>query len=394
MKKKVECLIEIFDQEHTKENIGACMLYQPDVFYTFCPFGTDERKINGLKNFLHKYCPETELKAINVEVSGTDAVKEEVILHMNQICEKHNEILVEICGGDPLLNIAVFYSCVLRGLPTISIDFEDGIVSNWDSAMEYAGKFEPISLSLDMIVQLNGGCIEKNMHRVPREMDYQLILECAEFILKNPKDYMRFSQYLQNCMRQNELHDALAVKTSNAQVIQNNITVKANEDWFQRMKEFGLIKEVVIEEDEISFVYSSAFAKESLLVTGSWLEMYVYISACLSYEYDEVMESVILDWNGILGEDFDVKNEIDLLLRKGNIPIFISCKMRKINAVDLNEIKQYAQRFGGSEAKAVIITTNEINQRENTIKNRAKEMGVILVDRNDLKLSVTEGFCE
>lgn len=153
------------------------------------------------------------------------------------------------------------------------------------------------------------------------------------------------------------------------------------------MEEFGLLKDVCIGEEEISFTYTSPFAKESLLVTGSWLEMYVYIAACLSQEYDEVMESVILDWNGVLGEDFDVKNEIDLLIRKKNTPIFISCKMRKINAVDLNEIKQYAQRFGGDGAKAVIITTNEINQKEMTIKNRAEEMGVIVVDKNDLDLS-------
>lgn len=387
MKKKVECLIEIFDQEHLNENIGGCLLYHPDTFYILCPTTVDRRKRKGLLDFLSQYSPETKVIVVPVEVSGTDAVREEIRVWMNEVFKNHSEILVEICGGDPLLNIAVFYNCIVRGIPTISIDYQRGIASNWEDGEEYAGDFEPMDLTLEMIVQLNGGCIEKNMHRIPKEIDYQIILECAVFILKNQKEYMRYSQYLQNCMRKNELHDALAVKTSNAQVVQNNITVYADKKWFFKMEEFGLLKDVCIGEEEISFTYTSPFAKESLLVTGSWLEMYVYIAACLSQEYDEVMESVILDWNGVLGEDFDVKNEIDLLIRKKNTPIFISCKMRKINAVDLNEIKQYAQRFGGDAAKAVIITTNEINQKEMTIKNRAEEMGVIVVDKNDLDLS-------
>lgn len=390
MKEKVECLIEIFDQEHINENIGACLLYHPDVFYIFCPSGVDERKMQGLRDFLTEYCPETKITFLLVEVVGTDAIKEHIAGYLDSICQKHNEILVEICGGDPLLNIAVFYQAIVKGLPLISIDYDLGVVSNWEDAAAYAGEFQAMELTLAMIVQLNGGCIEKNMHRLPKEADYKAILKCAVFILQNQKEYMRYSQYLQNCMRKNELHDALAVRTSNAQVVQNNITVHADKEWFRKMEEFGFLKAVCIEEDEISFAYTSAFAKEALLVTGSWLEMYVYIMAVLYGEYDEVMESVILDWNGILGEDFDVKNEIDLLLRKKNVPIFISCKMRKVNAVDLNEIKQYAERFGGSHAKAVIITTNEINQKEMTIRNRAKEMGVIIVDKNDLDLSKME----
>ena len=386
MKQKVECLVEIFDQEHMRDNIAGCLLYHPDAYYIFVSNQADPRKLIGLQGFLKAHCPETEVHLIEMEIRGTNEIREQVATKMEELEQAYEEILVEICGGNPLLNIAVFHHCIKKGIPTISIDYLDGIVSNWQEAEAYAGKFDAIELSLDMMVQLNGGCIEKNMHRIPEEVDYRTILDCADFILQNPKDYMRFSQYLQHCMRNNELRDPLHIRTTKEQVVQNNAVVTANETWFCKMEKYGLITELSMEGDMLEFHYPSAFAKESLLVTGSWLEMYAYISACLSGEFDEVMESIVIDWNGILGEEFDVKNEIDLLMRKGQTPVFISCKMRKINAVDLNEIKQYAERFGGPEAKAVIITSNEISQKENTIKNRAQEMGVIVIDRTGLPL--------
>ena len=64
-----------------------------------------------------------------------------------------------------------------------------------------------------------------------------------------------------------------------------------------------------------------------LAVKGSWLEMYVYILAKRSGLFSEVYQSVMIGWDLEIRPKFNVENEIDVVLMKQGVPIFISCKM-------------------------------------------------------------------
>ena len=83
------------------------------------------------------------------------------------------------------------------------------------------------------------------------------------------------------------------------------------------------------DERRIKFKYKSTDMKDFLCDPGGILELYAYIMAKDSEKYDDAAVGVHLDWDGVIhpyGTSKDIVNEIDVILMKDNIPIFISCK--------------------------------------------------------------------
>jgi len=64
--------------------------------------------------------------------------------------------------------------------------------------------------------------------------------------------------------------------------------------------------------------------------------------------------------------------------------VFISCKSGTPNVMTLNEIKTLAKQFGGEYARPVLVTMADIRRRDRHLWQRAQDMGVDIVDREDL----------
>ena len=78
---------------------------------------------------------------------------------------------------------------------------------------------------------------------------------------------------------------------------------------------------------------------------------------------------------------YDTKNEIDILLTRDLVPVFISCKNGEIHKEALYELETVADRFGGRYARkflvASYISTNEESRKY--IIQRAKDMNINLI---------------
>lgn len=98
-------------------------------------------------------------------------------------------------------------------------------------------------------------------------------------------------------------------------------------------------------------------AKEYMTIFGVWLEMYIYIKNFSFFE--EAYLGYIIDWNNSDADD-TIDNEIDVLVLKKSIPIFILCKMRKPDAMDVYEVGYLADRMDGPKAKEIIATTYKV----------------------------------
>lgn len=120
---------------------------------------------------------------------------------------------------------------------------------------------------------------------------------------------------------------------------------------------------------------------EYLTVYGIWLEMYVYFKA--RPYFDEAYLGMIIDWDNDDTVD-TVDNEIDVVLMKGSIPYFVSCKMRRVEASDIYEIGFITEHFGGEYGKCFIATTYPLKRdkrgsRNLSIKMEKMKVGMILV---------------
>ena len=70
-------------------------------------------------------------------------------------------------------------------------------------------------------------------------------------------------------------------------------------------------------------------------------------------------------------------NEVDVLVMRENVPVFMSCKSGKLKAQEslhaLYELETVTERFGGKYAKKVLVTTRPLGPR---YMERAAEMGI------------------
>ena len=95
---------------------------------------------------------------------------------------------------------------------------------------------------------------------------------------------------------------------------------------------------------------------------------------------------VSIDWDG---EIFDpclripeTRNEIDLIVMRGMTPLFISCKNGNIGEEELYKLHTVAVRFGGAEARKMLVATDLDRRSEaanRSFVRRARDMGICLV---------------
>ena len=98
------------------------------------------------------------------------------------------------------------------------------------------------------------------------------------------------------------------------------------------------------------------------------------------------MTGVFIDWDGVMHEEddpqVDTQNEIDVILTRGLVPLFISCKNGHIDDDELFKLHTVARRFGSRYARVMLIAT-ELDQKgpkaDEAFEKRAKDMGIYLV---------------
>ena len=154
----------------------------------------------------------------------------------------------------------------------------------------------------------------------------------------------------------------------------------------------GLILDYKQTDSYISYRYKNAQVKRCLIKAGQVLEMKIYSVAKSVLDskgkavYDDVMNGVCIDWDGEdleNGEGIVVENEIDVMMTKGVVPVFISCKNGQVDINELYKLNTVAQRFGGDYAKKVLVVTSlERNGGDSAefFRDRARSMGIRLLE--------------
>ena len=122
------------------------------------------------------------------------------------------------------------------------------------------------------------------------------------------------------------------------------------------------------------------------MIAGNVLELYAWNEARQTGYFDDCRANLTFRWQE------GVKNELDLILTKGLTTLVVSCKTAKFNKEHLYEIKYLTERFSlNSKAVIVYSSTQAVDDQmhltydTSAVKDRAKAMGVYLIDTNELE---------
>lgn len=161
--------------------------------------------------------------------------------------------------------------------------------------------------------------------------------------------------------------------------------------FLESLAQEGLLLGYRQNDDYFTFQYKDHQVRRCLTKAGQILELMIAAEAMEAEQdgkplYHDVATGVYLDWDGDLAEyGADTSNEIDVLLMKGAIPVFISCKNGQVETEELYKLNTVARRFGGIHAKRVLVASelDKMGSKAKYLKERAQDMGIRIVENVD-----------
>lgn len=175
------------------------------------------------------------------------------------------------------------------------------------------------------------------------------------------------------------------------------ITSRVDKKDFKRFLEFlhkqGLLQELKANSQGIEFLFKNSQVKRCLTKAGNVLELMVLFSAKNATDkqgnkrYNDAVVGAFIDWDFSLhdfdDEEKDTANEVDVVLMRGIVPVFISCKNGNVDENELYKLNTVASRFGGPYAKKVLVVTSAANQSKNGYEylcQRAEDMKIQILE--------------
>lgn len=373
----MKTLIELYDEKPI-ENVLGTEMFRPEETVILCPPETvSERFLRQSLNryFEYRGCP---VKITVVPVSLLDAAKVE--RQLQKILETHEDCAIDISGGTDASLFAA--GAVCGSTPVFTYSGRRNAFFEIQNAPFARDLRCDVTLDARSCFLMAGGTLlpgrEDNEKLKNRQNDIDAL-------------FAIFRKYRKGWRRQIGYIQAISSAEPGALRAEGPKTVRvdhgqatADEAMLHELAEAGLIQQLQITRESISFRFPDEVVRFWLRDIGSVLELQVY-SACLEAGcFDDVVLSAVVNWEGGQTQRNAVTNEVDVVAVQGIRPLFISCKTSEIRTEALNELAVLRDRFGGKSSRAIIVTSAAASKNRALMRMRAAELNIEVIELGDL----------
>ena len=388
-------IVEFYDSDPIENAVSLLLEGAEKIIY----IGYNSKQ---LKRVIEDYSEIASNKGILVEFDSKTANRNDlrsITTVLENVVEAEKGCVFDLSGGDDLYLVAagIVYERNKDKVQLHRFNVRNGKLSDCDADGNIL-KTSFKELSLNEIIRCSGGRIiydteePLTTHIWDFTPDFVSDVEVLWGLCTKNNRYwnMMISSIGQNTVYKND--DLLSIEI-NYNALENSLNNKGVndnyiKDFFKKLSSCGFIKDLVITEHTLSYKYKNNDIKECLSKAGLLLELFIMIKATAlknedgSSYYTDALTGVMIDWNDEEIEDRrSVRNEIDVLLVKGLVPVFVSCKNGEVEVDELYKLSTVANRFGGKCAKKVIIapSIDEMGKKAEYIAERANEMGIKII---------------
>ena len=362
-------LVELFDHHTIEKNVYQTFICDCDevLFLSLKKITEDERL--SLKHFLLDQV--SHVKQVHFRQISLDKITDD----LNLFLTNYDSVTLDVFGGDSILAIFLYQYGLEKQLPIIAIDIEQGKQFKWKMGKVEKEELVIPSLTIEQLMALRGGKLIKSKHPKYSPKQITTIKKLANYAILNPEEWYQITQFF-------ALAKTADFHAETAKVLESNgKKYSYPESIITLLTEANLIHIDEESSEYISYTFSSPEAQLLCRTKGHILELYLYLLAIESEYFDECMIGAEIDWNGIFPEVDNVQNEIDVVLRKGQSIIFISCKMTDLSVEAINELEVYANHFAGETCLKLIVCSGKINPVYN---HRCQEYGVLVIKQDQI----------
>lgn len=303
---------------------------------------------------------------------------ENIVKVLSKIVETEDELVFDLTGGDDLVLVAmgvVYQKYSDRNIKMQRFNVREDFVidCDYDGSILYEGRPE---LTVAENIELHGGAIryKKDGETVTRKWgltdDFLADINKMWSICK--KDPGRWNAEIDvftviNKYFLNDLYARFSLKDLKSKLKSEKIKYTAINTLLELLNAKKIIRNLSVNGEDYSFCYKNDQIRDALNAAGTVLELKVLAIAkkletsCGTPFYNSVMSGVFIDWDGDFHSrydaDKDTENEIDAVLMRGTVPVFISCKNGSIKEIESYKLDAVATRFGGKYVKKALIAT-------------------------------------
>ena len=362
-------LVELFDHHTIEKNVYQTFICDCDeVLFLSLKKITEEERLS-LKHFLLDQV--SHVKQVHFRQISLDKITDD----LNLFLTNYDSVTLDVFGGDSILAIFLYQYGLEKQLPIIAIDIEQGKQFKWKMGKVEKEELVIPNLTIEQLMALRGGKLIKSKQPKYSPKQITTIKKLANYAILNPEEWYQITQFF-------ALAKTADFHAETAKVLESNgKRYPYPESMIPLLTEANLIHIDEESSDHISYTFSSPEAQLLCRTKGHILELYLYLLAIESEYFDECMIGAEIDWNGIFPEVDNVQNEIDVVLRKGQSIIFISCKMTDLSVEAINELEVYANHFAGETCLKLIVCSGKINPVYN---HRCQEYGVLVIKQDQI----------
>lgn len=394
-------IIEFFD-DNSIDNIVSALLCAPDKVIFI---GDNGRK---MQRSIERYKSVTDGRGLKIEYSYKKVGRNNlgnIVELLSGIVEQENDCIFDLDGGEDLFLVAIGmvaqkYSGKVK---MHRFNVRNGVLADCDADGNtcLASKAE---ISIEENVKIYGGKIvyadEKENATYRWSFDDEFICDIENMWAICRVDAGLWNAQIGSLAQINKLFcrkDSLEVEgnyeIAKRVLIESGVNFVFTSGLLKRLERVGLIRRLDFDSDSFSFAFKNESVKRCLTKAGQILELYIAAEAMKLKNpddtpvYNDVMTGVFIDWDGNIGDsnEIDVENEVDVILMKGLIPVFISCKNGVVEIDELYKLSTVAERFGGKYAKKVLIASelDKLGVKADYIRARAADMGIRVLENVD-----------
>ena len=393
--------VEFFDK-NVAENICTCLSQMPkrvvligDKYEQLVKHASRYREVFFKRGF------DVEFVCRTVNKNNIKSILEALI----DIVDSYDKCVFDVTGGDDLHLVAMGMVWQLKRDKNIQIhrfNFQNNTIIDCDTDGNNVVSVHPY-LNVDENIKVHGGDIIYDTVKPGGThiwtVDDMLVSDVNavwNICKETPSVWNNYANMLGVAEKYKEnKDDALKTVTSINRIVSaigknQNVSFSSKGHIISKLKAAGLILEFSKNQGKLTVVYKNHNVKQFLTKAGLALEMKTYILASTIKDedgqniYNDSMTGVCIDWDGKIHSErgmYDTENEVDVIIMKGMIPVFISCKNGQFEMDELYKLNSVAEKFGGKYAKKVLIA-NSLNSKSDFTKHliqRANDMGIRIV---------------
>lgn len=371
-------LIECFDRVPV-ENIAGCLQLRPDKLIFLGDRSRMEGPARRYRDFFTRQGMNTEVQLCHIQPG--DPVR--TLQALTRLVTAQESCVIDVTGGEEGVLLAV--GAMMAGLTPEQrqrVKLQKFDLTDCGSA----------GLTVKELIALHGGTVYQSPAQPPEGCTPEDIEGLWQLMCRDPKAWNKTIAVL------NELEsrakggseiclppDALASGIRDAERKATQVR-----QLLSQLEQCGVVDDRS-SRDTLRYRYHDSLLRDCVKKAGNLLEVKTLLEArALRHDgksfFRDCQMSVTIDWDGVVHDRTrrmpETRNEIDVLLVRGLVPLFISCKNGSIGEEELYKLNTVATRFGSPHARKLLIAT-DLDQKSPSANRafiqRAKDMRIRLV---------------